>query len=184
MAINLSVTRALFVVTLAFSPRVLLAASFGQTNLVSNVSGLAYTTDGNLKNPWGVAFSATSPFWISNQGSGTSTLYDGAGNKVALTVTIPGSATPPTGPTGQVFSSSGFNVNGSPSHFIFDTLSGTIAGWNSPTSPAVTEVINPWCHLYWPCPRHRWCFQLPVCRRFHWPDSRVQFLLAVGYSAG
>ncbi len=62
------------------------ADSFAQTNLVSDVSGKAYITDANLQNPWGVAFSATSPFWISNQGSGISTLYDGAGAKVPLTV--------------------------------------------------------------------------------------------------
>jgi uncharacterized protein (TIGR03118 family) len=119
------------------------ADSFTQTNLVSDVPGLANTTDPNLKNPWGVSFSATSPFWVSNQGSGNSTLYDGAGNITPLVVSIPPGATPPSGPTGQVSNgSTGFLVNGTPSHFIFDTLNGTIAGWAAGTS-AVQMAATP-----------------------------------------
>jgi uncharacterized protein (TIGR03118 family) len=120
------------------------ADSFTQTNLVSDIPGLANSTDPNLKNPWGVSFTATSPFWVSNQGTGTSTLYDGAGNINALVVTIPGSATPPSGPTGQVANSSstGFLVNGAASHFIFDNLNGTIAAWGSGTT-AVQTVSTP-----------------------------------------
>jgi uncharacterized protein (TIGR03118 family) len=125
-------------IVLAFAPAYVRADSvtFTQTNLVSDVPGLANTTDPNLQNPWGVSFSATSPFWISNQATGTATLYDGAGNITPLVVTIPGSVTPPSGPTGQVFNSGpGFLLgNGNPSRFIFDTLNGTIAGWNGGTS--------------------------------------------------
>src|ERR1700743_2534958 len=80
------------------------AGSYQQVNLVSDVPGLAANTDPNLKNPWGVAFSATSPFWTSDQRTGLSTLYNAAGVPQSLVVTIPGSATPPTGPTGMVFS--------------------------------------------------------------------------------
>lgn len=120
------------------APLPLLADSFTQTNLVSDIPGLANSTDPNLKNPWGVAFAATSPFWVSDQGSGKSTLYDGAGNINALVVAVPG-GTVPTGPTGQVFNSgSGFLVNGNPSRFIFDTLNGTIVGWNSGSTAVVT----------------------------------------------
>jgi uncharacterized protein (TIGR03118 family) len=125
-------------IVLAFAPAYVRADSvtFTQTNLVSDVPGLANTTDPNLQNPWGVSFSATSPFWISNQATGTATLYDGAGNITPLVVTIPSSVTPPSGPTGQVFNSGpGFLLgNGNPSRFIFDTLNGTIAGWNGGTS--------------------------------------------------
>jgi uncharacterized protein (TIGR03118 family) len=125
-------------IALAFAPAYVRADSvtFTQTNLVSDVPGLANTTDPNLQNPWGVSFSATSPFWISNQATGTATLYDGAGNITPLVVTIPSSVTPPSGPTGQVFNSGpGFLLgNGNPSRFIFDTLNGTIAGWNGGTS--------------------------------------------------
>src|SRR3954471_7261809 len=49
--------------------------SYAQTNLVSNIPGLAAFTDPNLVNPWGIAASATSPFWISDNGTGVSTLY-------------------------------------------------------------------------------------------------------------
>ncbi len=134
-----------FALVLAFSPRLLTAdAVFTQTNLVSDVTGEARNTDSDLKNPWGVSFSPTSPFWISNQGSGTATLYDGVGNKVPLTVPIPAGAPPVTGPTGQVFSGgSGFNLpTGSAAFFIFDTLNGTIDGWGG-TNPAVQLVSTP-----------------------------------------
>jgi uncharacterized protein (TIGR03118 family) len=100
---------------------------FQQTNLVSDIPGMAQFTDPNLINPWGITSSATSPFWISNNNSGTSTLYNGAGNKIPLTVTIPGPGGAQGTPTGVVFNgTSGFNG----SVFIFATEDGTIAGWN------------------------------------------------------
>src|SRR5207253_6299318 len=106
-------------------------------------------TDTNLVNPWGIAFSATSPFWVANNGTGTSTLYDGSGNPLALVVTIPASANPgatsPAPVTGIVFngSSTDFNVAGpgTSAQFIFATEDGTIAGWNSGTT-AVLKVDN------------------------------------------
>ena len=130
-----------FLVALTSKP--CFADTFTQTNLVSDIPGVANVTDANLKNPWGVAFSATSPFWISNQGSGTSTLYDGAGTPASLVVTIPGGA-PPSGPTGQVSNgTTSFNLpNGTPARFIFDTLNGSIAGWNAGTT-AVQTVSTP-----------------------------------------
>jgi uncharacterized protein (TIGR03118 family) len=132
--------KAVCAVALMFACTYIHADSFTQTNLVSDVSGLAVTTDPNLKNPWGVSFSATSPFWVSNQASGNSTLYNGAGAITSLVVTIPASATPPTGPTGTVFNSStGFKVGATASSFIFDTLNGTIAAWNG--SAGTTAVV-------------------------------------------
>jgi uncharacterized protein (TIGR03118 family) len=118
---------------------------FIQTNLVSDIPGEAALTDPNLVNPWGIAASPSSPFWISDNGTGVSTLYTGAGAKVPLTVSIP---TPPGGastsaPTGAVFNgTSDFNVGAStPAHFIFDTEDGTISGWNT-GAHAVLEVNN------------------------------------------
>ena len=76
-----------------------------QTNLVSDIPGLAQITDSSLVNPWGVSFSPTSPFWVSNQGTNTSTLYSATPtgiSKVPLTVNIPTTASGPQGPTGQV----------------------------------------------------------------------------------
>jgi uncharacterized protein (TIGR03118 family) len=114
------------------------ADSFVQTNLVSNVSGLAAHTDPNLINPWGMSFSATSPFWVSNQGTGTATLYDGAGNINPLVVTIPGSIGGPSGPTGQVFNpGTSFLLNGNPARFIFANLNGSIEAWNAGTTASV-----------------------------------------------
>src|SRR5436190_11386009 len=63
---------------------------FSQTNLVSDLPGIAIMQDPNLVNPWGIAFAPTSPFWISDNGTGLSTLYTGAGGIVPLVVTIPG----------------------------------------------------------------------------------------------
>jgi uncharacterized protein (TIGR03118 family) len=115
------------------------ADQFAQTNLVSNVSG-ALETDPNLVNPWGMSFSASSPIWVSDQASGVATLYNALPTPpvvVPLVVTIPpAGTTPPTGPTGQVFNSTtsdfqipapGGTVQGV---FLFDTLDGTIQGWN------------------------------------------------------
>src|SRR5690242_2568597 len=78
---------------------------YRQVNLVSDTSGNAIVTDPLLINPWGVSFSPTSPFWVSNAGTLTSTLYSvngttGAVAKVPLNVNIPGQ------PTGQVFNGS------------------------------------------------------------------------------
>jgi uncharacterized protein (TIGR03118 family) len=131
-------------IALALAPTLLHADTFTQINLVSNTPGVAAFTDPNLINPWGIANSATSPFWVSNQGSGTATLYSGIGTPNALVVSIPGAASPPTGPTGQVFNSaaSGFLVGATKASFIFDTLNGTIAGWNGGTT-ATTEVTVP-----------------------------------------
>jgi len=118
--------------------------AFFQTNLASDVPGLAANLDPNLKNPWGMSFSATSPFWVSNQGANNSTLYNAAGVRQALIV-----STPPS-PTGQVFANvagnfllpPGTGATPAPATFIFATLSGSIAGWNgaqgNPTGVAAT----------------------------------------------
>src|SRR5271163_3478895 len=80
------------------------ANAYVQHNLVSDIPGMADVTDSHLVAPWGISESATSPFWISNDGTGTSTLYNGSGAITALVVTIaPGAKSPtPTQPTGQV----------------------------------------------------------------------------------
>ncbi len=111
------------------------AQGYSQTNLVSDIPGLALLTDPALKNPWGVSESATSPFWISDQATNVSTLYTvtGAGvTKAALTVAIPTTIGGPQGPTGQVNNgTSSFLVGGTPANFIFANLNGTISAWNN-----------------------------------------------------
>jgi uncharacterized protein (TIGR03118 family) len=124
------------------------AGPYVQTDLVSDLPGLAAVTDASLKNPWGVSHSATSPFWVSDQGANVSTLYTvtAAGvSKNALTVSIPTTASGPQGPTGQVFNNtSGFPVNGSPALFMFANLNGTISAWNpSAGTTAVIEATTP-----------------------------------------
>lgn len=104
--------------------------SYVQTNLVSDLPGVAAHQDTDLVNPWGIVAGPTTPFWISDNGTGLSTLYNGAGAKLPLVVTIPPSG---SSPTGVVFNAtSGF----SSSHFIFATENGTIAAWSGGTSAA------------------------------------------------
>jgi len=139
-------------------PLTLLLASpfFGQSvansylahNLVSDLPGIADRQDSNLVNPWGNGFGAT-PFWIGNNGTGTSTLYDGTGAPTALVVTIPqaggaGNAGPVTGVIFNSFSSNtaAFAVAaGKPSNFIFCTEEGAIAGWNGSASGTAASIL-------------------------------------------
>jgi uncharacterized protein (TIGR03118 family) len=126
-----------------FSSTAFAVAGYRQTNLVSDGSVPAAHTDANLVNPWGIAFSSTSYFWVSNNGTGVSTLYNGAGTPQALIVTIP---TPPSTPTGLVYNGgTGFQVGpNQPARFIFATQDGTISGWNPAANPtnAIREVDN------------------------------------------
>ena len=131
---------------------------YNQTNLVSNTSGTAPVTDPQLINPWGISRGSGSPWWISDNATGFSTLYNGAGTKQSLIVTIPPSdpnnKNTPTGtPTGTIANSSQTDfllAPGKPAAFLFSTIDGTIAGWNPtvavaqgaapPSTQAVTVV--------------------------------------------
>lgn len=113
-------------------------SDYGQHNLVSDVLGLADNLDPNLANPWGIAFSPTGPFWVADNHTGVSTVYNGAGQPLPpgspLVVSIPNtpSGSPPGSPTGIVFNAtSGFKVGGQKSLFIFAAEEGTISAWNS-----------------------------------------------------
>lgn len=105
--------------------------AFRQTNLVSSVSGLAPVTDANLKNPWGLASAPKGPFWVANQATGTSTVYDGTGQPFPasnpLVVTVPTIGGGQGTPTGLVFNPTG-DFQQAP--FIFATLDGMISSWN------------------------------------------------------
>lgn len=116
------------------------ASYYVQDNLVSDVPGLAAFTDANLKNPWGVSSSPTGPFWVSNQVTGTSTLYDGTGQPRPLVVAIPGAG----GPTGQVFNATSDFVlaSGSKALFLFANLDGSISGWNSAQGTQATVAVS------------------------------------------
>jgi len=118
---------------------------YNQTNLVSNTAGVARVTDPQLINAWGLSRMSGSPWWVSDQATGVSTLYNGAGAKQALIVTIPPAdpnKTPKGSPTGTIANGSQTDfllAPGKPALFLFSTIDGTIAGWN-PTVAATNAV--------------------------------------------
>ena len=122
------------------------AGPYTQTNLVSDLPGLAKLPEPELVNPWGISHTATSPFWTSNQGTSTANLFAVSGQTTVSKVSpanTNGNITIPTfgggpaqGPTGQVANTnmSSFPVgNGGDNqfaHFIFANLNGTISAWD------------------------------------------------------
>jgi uncharacterized protein (TIGR03118 family) len=134
--------------------RCLLSNNVLQTNLVSDLPGVAQHTDPNLVNPWGISESSGGPFWVSDNNAGVATLYNTPGVPQSLVVSIP---TPgdPTGasgaPTGTVFNidggkNGGFVVtNGTASAssiFLFATEDGTIVGWNPGVNPVGSDAAK------------------------------------------
>jgi uncharacterized protein (TIGR03118 family) len=136
-----------------------------QTNLVSDLTGVAAVTDPNLDNPWGIAESSTSPFWISENNAGLSTLYSVPGahttpvsiDPLVVSIPTPGNPLSSTGaPDGTVFNidggaNGGFQVsgvdkNGNPitasADFLFATEDGTIVGWNPNVNPTGFAPAN------------------------------------------
>lgn len=106
--------------------------SYQQTNLVSDMAGAAAHTDPKLINPWGISFVPGQPFWIADNNSGYSTVYDANGVTQLAPVLIPA---PPghtsSTPTGTVINTTDqFKVGGAPSQFLFAGEDGTISGWN------------------------------------------------------
>jgi uncharacterized protein (TIGR03118 family) len=153
------------------------AQHYVQKNLVSDITqpansdGSAVIVDPNLKNPWGLTRSATSPWWINDNGTGNSGIYTGTGTPASgfpdpagsvfdnfVIVPPPKGATPGTtsAPTGIVFngSSTDFLLNkgtpaGKSAAFIFATEDGTISGWNPAVNvaqgaapPSVNAVLE------------------------------------------
>lgn len=127
------------------------ATPYVQTNLVTDNQAFnpAAFTDPNLVNPWGISSSSTSPFWVSNNVTGVSTLYNGAGqpfpvgSPLVVTIPPPASGTPPSKPTGQVFNGgSSFELSPAfPARFLFATEDGTISGWN-PAANATNAILK------------------------------------------
>lgn len=117
-------------------------AQYEVTNLVSNQENAAKTIDPLIVNAWGLTHGPGTPWWISDNNSGWSTLYTNIGAKVALNVLIPtaGGDGPGT-PTGVVFNgSTDFQIKGSPARFLFATLDGTISGWSPAANPDAAIV--------------------------------------------
>lgn len=123
-------------------------AQYQLANLSSNQVKTAHHTDPLIVNAWGLVHAPGSPWWISDNGSGWSTLYDAQGNAQSLRVLIPTAGeNGPGSPTGIVWSASTsneFQVQGWPSVFLFAALDGTISGWapQSNFNDAIVAVNN------------------------------------------
>lgn len=133
----------IFVIGLIPSPA---TAQYKVSALVSNQKGVAPHTDPNLVNAWGIAYFVGGPFWVSDNGTGKSTLYDAFGNLQSLVVIVPPASGAGLGtPTGMVANGTtdfviSKNGKSGPGVFLFDTSDGTISGWN-PTVNGTHAVI-------------------------------------------
>ena len=123
------------------------ADTYSWTNFQSDIPGVAQHTDSSLVNPWGMAAGSTGTIWVSDNGTGVSTLYNQDGTAVPLVVQIPTAAqnTDGANPTGTVFNdTTSFQVrkNGTaaPAVFIFVNEDGAISGWN-PTLDGTHAII-------------------------------------------
>lgn len=118
---------------------------YKQTNLVSDTGVGGTQLDSHLVNAWGMSRSSTSPWWVSDNGMGVSTLYMGTGTAVPLVVTIPpGNSSNDTGtPTGQIFNGTmDFQLApNKPAVFLFATEDGTISGWNPGVLPTTAKIM-------------------------------------------
>ena len=134
------------------------ASTYVQTDLVSDIPGLATITEPELVNPWGLSHTTTSPFWTSNQGTSTATLFAVTGSTTVSKVTavnpptgnmaIPPGGVGAVGPTGQVANINtlsfpvGNGGNGGSAHFIFGNLNGTVSAWDTGAT-AFIQVTTP-----------------------------------------
>ena len=113
-------------------------------NLVSDLFATADFMDPNLVNPWGFATTASSPFWVTDGGTGLSTVYSSNGTPSATKPSVPPSAkgVAPSTPTGIVANATGgFQVQGKNASFIFVTADGTVSGWASSVSATAAQLM-------------------------------------------
>ena len=124
---------------------------YKQTNLVSDLPGVARVTDSHLIAAWGAAHSATSGWWVTSPLGGVAAVYDGNGqpvpaaNPLIVTIPAPAGMTIPSIPTGVVANGSA-NFNLTPNHparFVFVTRTGTVSGWNPQVNPTNAIIMVP-----------------------------------------
>jgi uncharacterized protein (TIGR03118 family) len=137
---------------LSLLPAVAFAQHYNETDLVSNVAVAPVVQDANLRNAWGLVHGPATPWWIADNGTGLSTIYNASTTPVtvsSLVVTIPNapSQAAPGTPTGIIFNGSPTDfllAPGKQAIFIFATEDGTISGWNPGVSAtaAVIKVDN------------------------------------------
>jgi len=120
------------------------ANAYVQHNLVADVAGVADVTNPNLVNPWGIATSATSPFWVNDGGTGLATAFNSAGTANGVQPTVPAgvAGSSPSTPTGIVYNGTGGFVlsAGHAASFIFATADGTLSGWASAVNSSLAFV--------------------------------------------
>ena len=136
------------------------ATKFVQHNLVSDLPGMADKLDPCLVNPWGIVASPTSPFWISDNGTGLLTLYNGNGTPSPLAVSVPGPGSAqspgtqcgqkpfgPGAPSGIIFNdTTAFMLGTSPANFILSSEQGVITGWNGPAGKTAVIMADQSAH--------------------------------------
>ena len=140
-------TTLLVLIAMSFTAAFARADTYSWTNFQSDIAGVAQHVDPNLVNPWGMSVSSGGTIWVSDNGTGVSTLYHQDGTAASLVVTIPTAARNRDvgNPTGQVFNGTEFfqvtkNGNSAPAFFIFVSEDGSISGWN-PTLDATHAII-------------------------------------------
>src|SRR5215472_6865016 len=116
-------------------------------NLVSDQAGVADHQDPNLRNAWGIVFGPTNPVWVSDNFTGVSTVYDGAGN-LLLTVTIPGGANTgitlnPSMTDFQITCGTPPNQTTASALFLGATENGTIAAWRGGVGGCGSTAVVP-----------------------------------------
>ena len=144
--IRTSLKSVLLLITVSLTTAFAGSDSYSWTNFQSDIAGVATHVDPNLVNPWGMAASSGGTIWVSDNGTGVSTLYNQAGVANTLVVTVPGKdKNKPGNPTGVVFNSTAFfkvtkSGNSQPARFIFVSEDGTISGWN-PAVDATNAIV-------------------------------------------
>lgn len=138
---------ALSLLTIALLSLPTLAQTYTATILTSDIANISANTDTNLGNPWGLVASSGGPWWVSDNATGLSTLYNGSGVAQSLVVTVPSWTGSGTGsPSGIAFNSTNdFQLTpGNPAAFLFVSEDGTVQGWNHSVNPtqSVIEVNN------------------------------------------
>ncbi len=121
-------------------------AQYEVTNLVSSQGGIAKFLDSDLINPWGIAYAPAGAICVADTGTGLATSYNAQGVKQSLVITVPAASKRHGTPTGVVYNrTTDFQISqgghSGPATFIFDTIDGTISGWNSKVNSNTAIVV-------------------------------------------
>ncbi|HET7436579.1 MAG TPA: TIGR03118 family protein [Thermoanaerobaculia bacterium] len=132
-------------------PAIAPGSAYVQTNLASDVAGIAQIVDPQLVNPWGLTFRGTSPFWTANNGSSSSSLLQvvPATDATTLNPTLPHVAIPGGLPTGTVGNAtSDFVMGSAPANFLFASITGNLTGWNAAMGAAAQIAVSMPGHVF------------------------------------